>query len=271
MIFHHRRIFSSWYAPWTWATARLISGLILATPAAFANDLDAEKTTWAVGLGVISSQEPYTDIDRDNTVLPLLHIENKYIRFFGTTLEAKLPGLTLSETNKINFSLLGRWDGAGYESSDSRALAGMDKRKSSIWAGAKVEWQTSLVNLSADWTYDVSGYSKGQQFNLGIDRDWKLSPRLTLTPRIGASWHDSDYIDYYYGVRAHEVRSARPEYHGESGISAEVGLQANYRFNQRHSLILDARVRSLPSEIKDSPLVDDSSENRISIGYMYQF
>lgn len=268
---HPQRSFTRRFSKQGWKAAQVISGLIFTASAAGAEEVDTGKLTWGIGLGVASTQEPYIDIDRDNTVLPLLHVENRYFRFFGTTLEAKLPGLKLSETNKINFGLIGRWDGSGYEASDSWALDGMAERKSGIWAGVKVEWLTHIVNVRADWTHDVSSHSKGQQVNLGIDRSWKLGSRITLTPRIGATWYDSKYIDYYYGVRAEEVRSGRPQYLGESGYSAEAGLQLRYRFNEHHSLMLDARVRSLPSEIKDSPLVDGSTENRISIGYMYQF
>lgn len=267
----HPLLFTDQLAARGWATAALFSGLVLASPAVLADEESSGKTTWGIGAGIISTQDPYIDIDRDTTVLPLLHFENRYVRFFGTTLEAKLPGLQLSETNRINFRLIGRWDGSGYESRDSWALAGMDERKSGIWAGAKVEWQTSLANVSADWMHDVSGNSKGQRFNLGIDRSWKLGERFTLTPRIGASWHDRKYVDYYYGVRAHEVRAGRPEYHGKSGVSAEVGLQGTYRFNKHHSMMFDARARTLSSEAKDSPLVDGSTDNRISIGYMYHF
>jgi outer membrane protein len=249
----------------------LAGGLLSLSSAALADPAEDGKLTWGLGFGVTSSQEAYIDVDRDTSVLPLLHVENKYLRFFGTTLEGKLPSWHLSETSRINFRLLGRWDGSGYEEDDSWILDGMDKRKGGVWAGAKIEWQNSLVNVSADWTQDVSGHSKGQRFSLGLDRSWKFGERFTLTPRAGVIWHDSKYVDYYYGVRAHEARAWRPEYHGKSGVSAEFGLQGVYRYDKHHSLMFDARVRSLPSNIKDSPLVDGSTDNRISIGYMYRF
>lgn len=254
------------------AVAALVSGLALASPALLAEDAGPRKsTTWGLGLGVVSSQEPYIDVDTDTTIFPLLHIENRYVRFFGTTLEAKLPDLKLSETNEINFRLIGRWDRSGYKSDDSWMLEGMEEREGGIWAGAKVKWQTSLVDVSADWTHDVSGNSKGQRFNLGLDRSWQLGERFTLTPRIGATWYDRKYVDYYYGVWADEVRAGRPEYHGESGINTEVGLQGIYRFNKHHSMVFDVRAKSLSAEIKDSPLVDSSTDNRVVFGYMYHF
>ncbi|WP_211365975.1 MipA/OmpV family protein, partial [Verticiella sediminum] len=266
---HHPLILTGQLAARGLTLAALVGGLVLASPAAFADDANPRKTTWGLGLGVVGNQEPYIDIDRDTTVLPLLHVENRYVRFFATTLEAKLPGWQFSETNRIDFRLVGRWEGSGYESDDSWALEGMDERKGGVWAGAKVQWQTSLANLSADWTHDVSGNSKGQRFNLGLDRSWRLGERFTLTPRIGAAWHDRKYVDYYYGVQAHEARAGRPEYRGDSGISTEVGLQGVYRFNKHHSMMFDVRARRLSSNAKDSPLVDRSTDNRVFLGYMY--
>lgn len=255
----------------TATTTVLTGGLLSLSSLAIADPAGEEQSRWGLGLGITSSQEAYIDADRDTKVLPLLQFENRYIRFFGTTLEGKLPSWHLSDTSKVKFSLFGRWDGSGYEPDDSWVLEGMDKRKSGLWAGAKVEWQTSLVNVNAEWSHDVSGNSKGQRFTLGLDRSWSLGERFTLTPRIGAMWLDSKYVDYYYGVQAHEARTWRPEYQGKSGVSAEFGLQGVYRFNKHHSMMFDARVRTLPSAIKDSPLVNSSTDHRISIGYMYHF
>lgn len=254
------------------AAMPLVCALLFAPFAAFADDSDIQQdATWGIGLGMASTQKAYIDVDREYTPIPLLHYENKYLRFFGTTLEAKLPNLTLNDTQKLRFGLIARYDGAGYDPDDSWALAGMDKRKGGFWAGARVEWRNDLVNLHAEWTHDISGHSKGQSVRLGADRTWRLSERITLTPRIGATWHDDKYVDYYYGVRAHEVLAWRPAYEGKSGIDTEVGVQGVYQFNKRHSLIVDLKLSRLSSNAKDSPLVDRSTENRVFLGYMYRF
>ncbi|WP_459615948.1 MipA/OmpV family protein [Bordetella sp. 2513F-2] len=250
----------------------ILCGVLIAPVSAFAADPDGpESTTWGIGLGVAGTQKAYTDIDREYTPIPLLRYENKYLRFFGTTLEAKLPGLTLSESQELRFGLIARYDGAGYEADDSWALDGMDERKGGFWAGAKIEWRSDIVNLHAEWTHDISGHSKGQSLSLGAERTWQLSQRLSLTPRVGATWHDDKYVDYYYGVRAHEALAWRPAYEGKSGFDTEVGLQAVYDFNKHHSVMLDLQLTRLSSDAKDSPLVDRSTENRVFLGYMYRF
>ncbi len=44
-----------------------------------------------------------------------------------------------------------------------------------------------------------------------------------------------------------------------------------YLFNPHHAMFLDLSVTALGSGIKDSPLVDRSTENRLFVGYQYRF
>lgn len=92
-----------------------------------------------------------------------------------------------------------------------------------------------------------------------------------LTPRLVAKWQDSKYVDYYYGVRASEVRTGRAAYRGDAGMSTEVGLRGLYKFDRHHSVVLDVGLASLAAEIKKSPLVDRSSVNSVFLGYVYRF
>ncbi|MCT4714556.1 MipA/OmpV family protein [Enterobacteriaceae bacterium H18W14] len=225
---------------------------------------------WGVGVGAASTQKPYKDMSRDTTPVPLLYFENDYLHFFGTEGEIKLPALRFGETQRVNFGLIGRYEGSGYDADDASVLDGMTKRKSGFWGGAKAEWQSSWVNISADWTHDLSGNSKGQRVNIGAKRTWLLGD-FALTPRVVATWHDKKYVDYYYGVRADEVRDWRQAWQGSSSFSAEFGLRSVYQFSSHHSLMLDLEATRLSSEVKDSPLVDRSTEDRIFLGYLYRF
>jgi len=250
------------------AMITVCTGLFVATaPQALSDD----ATLWGLGAVAQSSQDGYVGIDRKNSLLPLLHVENRYLRFFGTTLEGKLPGLTFGDSNQMDFALVGDWDGSGYQSDDSRVFGGMDERKGGVWGGAKMDWETDVVNVSAQWLFDLSGNSEGQSFEVGLDRSWVVGQHFVLTPSLGASWYDSNYIDYYYGVRSDEVRAGRGEYHGEAGVSIDAGLQGVYQFNRQNAMMLDVKVTQLATEIEDSPLVDESTENRIQFGFIHYF
>lgn len=229
------------------------------------------STTWSLGFGAMTAQKPYTDIDRDNTVLPLLLFENRYVQIRGPQIGFKLPPLDLTASQRLQVSIVGKYDGHGYDEDDAPILNGMDKRKGSVWAGVEASWENDLVDVHASWLADVSGHSKGHAFRLGLQRTWHAAERLSLTPRVQATWHDKKSVDYYYGVRSHEVRSDRPAYAGTSGVSTEIGVRGVYQFNHRHSVFLDVAVSRLPNAIKDSPLVDRSTEHRVMMGYLYRF
>lgn len=232
---------------------------------------EPEGSSWGVGLAVMSAQKAYKGMDRETRGLPMLSFENQYVKLSGPNLELKLPGLELSDSQRLNFSVLTKFGGGGYEASDSPALAGMAERKSSVWAGAKVEWENGLADVKLELLGDASSKSKGQRVVLGLERKWMLSPSVMLVPQVGVEWVDKKYVDYYYGVRASEATAGRAAYVGKAAANPEISLTGIYRFDKQQSLMLNVGVKALGKEIKDSPIVERSTENRVMLGYMYRF
>jgi outer membrane protein len=211
-------------------------------------------------------------MDRETRGLPMLSYENQYVKLSGPNLELKLPGLKLSESQRLNFGVVADlFGGGGYEASDSPALAGMAERKSSVWAGVKVEWENDLADVKLELLGDASGNSKGRRVVLGLERKWMLSPKLMLIPQVSIESVDKKYVDYYYGVRASEARAGRAAYAGQSTVNPEISLTGIYRFDKQQSLMLNVGVKSVGKEIKNSPIVGRSTENRVMVGYMYRF
>ena len=233
---------------------------------------EPEGSSWGLGLAVMSVQNAYKGTDRETRVLPMISYENRYVTLGGPNLELKLPGIELSDSQRLNFGVMTQlFDGAGYEAKDSPALAGMSERKSSIWVGAKMEWENDLADVKLEWLGDASGKSKGQRLALGLERKIMLSPRLKLIPQVGVEWVDKKYVDYYYGVRDSEATAGRAAYTGKATLNPEISLSGIYRFDRHHSMMLNVGVRSFGKEIKNSPIVGRSTENRVMLGYKYSF
>jgi outer membrane protein len=230
-----------------------------------------QGTQWGLGIGLVNTQRAYKGIERETKALPLLRFENEYLKIGGLGLEVKLPSLQLGERNRIKFGIVGKAELSGYEADDAPILAGMAERKSAFWVGAKAEWENEFVDLSAEWTFDAAGNSKGQKFSLGLEKKWHLGQQIMVTPYLTAHMLDKKYVDYYYGVRAAEVTVGRAAYVGESGANVDIGLRTMYRFDKHHSMLLDVGATSLAKQIKASPLVGRSSTNRVVLGYMYNF
>ena len=167
--------------------------------------------------------------------------------------------------------VVGKYDFSGYEAGDAPILNGMRERKDSFWAGGKMVWRTGLVDVSAEVLADAGGKSKGRRANFGLEKTWRIGEHVMLTPRVGAAWVDKKYVDYYYGVAADEARAGRVAHVGKSGVNAELGLRGAYVVDAHHSLFLDLGVTKLSKQIKDSPLVDRSTDNRVGLGYLYRF
>jgi outer membrane protein len=220
----------------------------------------------------MSRQNAYTGIDRENMAIPFVQYENRYVSIMGPQIGLKLFSLDASPSQSINFDLVARYDGSGYDDDDIRdtpVLTGMAERKGGFWAGARMQWKTAWADVAAEALADASSNSKGQRFNLGVEKTWHIGERMMITPRVVASWQDKKFNDYYYGVRADEVRAGRAAYLGKSGVNAELGVRGVYMFDQRHSAFVDLEVSRLSNGIKDSPLVERSTENRIFLGYLY--
>lgn len=224
------------------------------------------ESQWSLGLGAASTQKAYRDIDRDNTPIPLLNYENKWVSLSVPKLDVKLySGQSLS------FRLRARYAGSeGYESSDSPYLAGMDQRKGSFWAGGAAIWNNDIANISAELLGDASGNSKGSRFKLQADRRFGVGS-FGFTPRLGFEWYDRKFVDYYYGVKASEARVGRSAYQGDSSNGVQAGLRIDYSPASQHTVFLDFSVTQFGGAIKDSPLVEKSSQSTMSIGYLYKF
>ena len=230
-----------------------------------------QGTQWGLGIGVIAKQDAYKGIDRETKAVPWLRFENEYLEFNGLGLEVKLPGLQLGEGSQIKFGIVAKAELSGYEAKDAPILAGMAERKGGFWAGGKAEWENEFVDLSAEWTADASGHSKGRKFSLGVEKKWHLGEHTMVMPYVTAHWLDKKYVDYYYGVRAAEATAGRAAYVGKGGVNVDVGLRTMYRFDEHHSMLLDVGITRLAKEIKASPLVDRSRTSRVILGYMYSF
>ncbi|MEM4986190.1 MipA/OmpV family protein [Collimonas sp. H4R21] len=238
---------------------------VLVWGSASAQTASTDASTWTLGGGVSVIKKGYRDIDRDVLPLPLISYESKWISASVPTLDVKL-----NSNENLSMRLRARYAGDGYDTDDSPFLAGMDDRKGSIWIGGAVIWRPQFANLSAEVLHDVSGYSKGVRAKLQVNRRFAFGT-FGVTPRLGVEWVDSKYVDYYYGVKTSEVRAGRGFYQGNSTANIEAGVRLDYSIARRHTVFFDVRSSRFGSAIKDSPLVDQSSETGVSLGYIYRF
>lgn len=117
--------------------AAITSALVLGLCSSAASAAEAEDSQWGLGVGAASSLQPYKGVDRDTQGLPLIYFENEYVRVFGPTAAIKLPGVDISDSQQLDFSIVGEYDFSGYDDDDARILEGMSDRKGGFWGAPR--------------------------------------------------------------------------------------------------------------------------------------
>ncbi|MFZ3121718.1 MAG: MipA/OmpV family protein [Variovorax sp.] len=249
------------------ATLALSLGAFVASFAVSAQEWEpGAPGVWGLGIGAGVERLPYTGIDNNSRLLPLLTYDSEYFRFSGLGADWKF-----ARTEQFTFALRGKYGLAdGYEADDAPILAGMDKRKGGLWLGGAATWKADFAKLSFEVLSDVSGNSKGTQARLGIERNFPAG-RFVFTPRASVLWTDRKYVDYYYGVTGAEATASRAAYDGRSTANFQASLRTAYMLDAHQSLFLDVSATALGKEIKDSPLVDKKVIPAVAVGYLYRF
>lgn len=244
--------------------AATLAACLLASPA-WAQSAGASASRWSLGIGAVAVDRVYRDAARDTMALPLVSYENEWISAAVPTFDIKLL-----KGESLSLRLRARWSGDGYEADDAAILAGMDKRKSSLWAGSALIWKTEVANFSAEVLADAMGNSKGMRAKLQIDRRFGFG-KFGITPRLGAEWVDDKFVDYYYGVRRAEVRGDRAFYEGKATTNALAGVRLDYSPARNHTVFADLGATRYGSSVKDSPLVGKLNQTTVVLGYAYRF
>ncbi|GAB2663190.1 MipA/OmpV family protein [Arenimonas aestuarii] len=247
-------------------SAALVLALALAGTPALAQDAPEPQPRWTLGLLAIERDAPYRQLDEDLVVVPLVRFEGE--RFY---LRGLRGGVVLAKDGGFEFGAFLQGRGDGYEAADSPFLAGMDDRDFSLDIGLAASWRVKRVGqFEASLATDMLDRSGGQEAALswtGLVRagGWRLLPGASL------SWQSGDMVDYYYGVRPDEALVGRPAYSPGSALFPEVSLLATRPLGERWELFARVGHTWLPSEVTDSPLVDQDGRTSVILGLGYTF
>lgn len=220
---------------------------------------------WGLGLGMLAEDEGYRNLDFETSAIPVLYVGNKHFRLFANQFDVQFIN---NKKFMLGVKLEARFD--GFEADDDPYFAGMEDRDGGFFAGVRAEYKTDFGNFVGEWQTDVSDESDGAYGAIG--GYWPIETRLgLLVPKLALEYYDSNYTDYYFGVRADEVTENRPAYTADSALHIDVGMDYFLELTKRHQLIASLKYRHYDSTVKDSPLVDASGSPRINIGYLYTF
>lgn len=263
-------------------TAFLFALLLHFTSSAVsAENRDAGKPLWELGIAAIGLSIPQYIGDEERYTLPLAA---PYFVYRGEFLRADRDGIRgiLFDMQNLSLDL-----GFSFDlpvSNDNKAREGMPELHLTGQVGPRINWAFEMpddapqVSLHLPLRYTIDTHSNALGWVVepslriekrGFGRDNNYSLRLDL----GVLFTSEKYNDYYYSVDPQFVTAERPAYDANSGLhNVFAKLIAGYQLREDLKLQSYLIVRSLsPGVIADSPLVKDELYLGVGIGFLWRF
>jgi outer membrane protein len=209
---------------------------------------------FGLGLGVVSTTSPYRGADTwDFQPIPAISYIGDRLHILGLSARCGIVNLgdfTVAATTSYRFG--------AYREKESTYLKGMGDRKDTVLGGLAVQYKLPEgFKMSAGFEHDLLDRTGGGSGRVGLGKTFQPG-LLTISPHISLNWLTSTLADYEYGVSAAQARMDRPEYNPGDAVNIEVGVTLMRELYKNWQIILSGSVVSLPSNLTDSPIVDQS-------------
>lgn len=244
--------------------------LVSALSAAFALPAAVEAAPTQVSLGgalYVTSSE-YVDTDPVYYPLPALTVESDRFWVHGVS-----GGVYLFKNEAHSVRLGLGWMPMFFDpdDSDDARMQTLKKRDSSMAASVGYRWTSRFGIVDASMHVDVLGKSDGILM-IGSYRYPVRLGDLTLVPFTTLTWASENFNDYYYGVsNAESRRSGFNAYSPDAALTPAFGMDVDYALGANWSLFGTASATLIPSEVKDSPIVEDDVKWVVGAGVRYNF
>jgi len=219
-----------------------------------------------VGLGVLYKDKPYKNFDSDekSNVVPIVLYEGEHFFARGATI-----GWDFMDSDELELSIIGQYLADGYDSSDSIYLKGNGDRDPSFGLGGQVIWKTQDLGFKFSAVQDVSDKSDGAQAVGQVFYKYKTG-NLVITPAASIIWQNSDYNDYYYGVKSQAVNASA--YSADSDFNYRLGVMGVYQIENSAWMVMGGlSYEILGDEITDSSIVSEDEQLNALLGVAYTF
>jgi MipA family protein len=220
-----------------------------------------------VGVGVIAKSSPYKGADSlDWLAIPAITYIGERVQILGPAGQVGLlsgPKLRLAATARFHMG--------AYEEEDSDFLEGMGDRKATLMAGLALQAPLAWgVRASLGYEHDVLDRVGGGLGRLTLRRGFQAG-RWSVVPALAVNWLTAELALHEYGVESGEAREGRPAYRPGDSIGVEPGLGLSAEWWGAWRILFNASVEFLSGDLRDSPLVDESTVRRFFLALNYTF
>lgn len=221
-----------------------------------------------VGLGAFSGQSAVRGVHEGVSPFPYIYAD--YGRAFG---RIDTFGVRTFKMGYGNFELIGRAAFDGFRSKDA-LLGHLSERRNSLPLGIGTFQETPIGGFFLYALQDVA-QSKGQIFEATYAAELPIG-RVTAYPMLGIEHRSAAYNRYYYGISTNELQNSGltgrlNAYSPSSATIPQAALLVDIPLHAAWHLNLYGRVKWLPNTLKNSPLVERSTESSIFAAVTYRF
>lgn len=227
-----------------------------------------------LGLTVLNSPEYVGSGKNETRVFPMIsakyHLSNKnhaYISPYGSI------GYEHAYSDKLQTGIATGWR-QERDNDDAAILAGTSNIGTAIEVGPYIVYKPAeTLTLRGDMMVDVSNQHNGMAAKFSANYAVPVAnERVHANLMLSTLYGDKDFMETYFGVSQTEATAGRPAYDPDSGFrDVTYGGNISYNFTNNAFVRLDARVRELIGDAKDSPLMDESTNfiSALSVGYNF--
>ena len=241
-----------------------------ATPIPVAVELKkifGRKGLIGVGAGVLAQTSPYRKSDALQVqVIPAITYIGERLQILGPMAQAGLI-----DFGPARLAATARYRLSAYEEDDSAYLDGLGDRKDSLFCGLALQAPAAAgIRISAGYEHDVLDRVGGGFGRLVLRRGFQLG-RWSVAPSLGLNWLSAELARHEYGVEAAEARADRPAYRPRDALDFEPGLGVSAEWRGAWRVFANGSGECLAEELRDSPLVDESTIFHFFGGVNYTF
>ncbi|MBK0000146.1 MipA/OmpV family protein [Erwinia sp. S38] len=235
--------------------------LYFAAPVAQANPL-------TLGASVIYSQSPYKSGQDRYYPVPIVNYDGD--SFYLNTLQAGYY-LWKDSQDQLSLTVLGSPQNYDPDDADDGDMKSLNKRHMTLMGGLSYRHTADWGIVRTTLAGDVLDNSNGIIWDLTYLYRFEFG-QFSLTPGIGALWNSSNQNKYYYGISSAESdRSGLTRYDPDDSWSPYLELTGGWKISDSWNATVSGRYVRLGDEIKDSPMVDKSSQVLLWSGISYTF
>jgi outer membrane scaffolding protein for murein synthesis (MipA/OmpV family) len=161
----------------------------------------------------------------------------------------------------------------GRQEDDASRLNGLGDVDGGLIVGGYAGYHIGALMPYVSYHHQVTGDDTGGQLRFGVEAKHRLTPRLELTAKGGATWASQDYMTSFFGVTATQaVNSGLAQFSASSGIKDSfVSLTADMKLDECWDLKVFGQYSRLLDDAADSPITETPNQFVGGAALTYRF